>query len=134
MTDIVIVPYTEDARAFVYDSFVRSWVDAANGGNDAAPVNELAQMLFQVSAFNLPVLHRYLDKVLARSTTYIASAAELPNVYIGWMAANADTLEYVYVKRAARRLGIARDLMKHHGTPLTRQAMITWPWTERLTK
>ena len=128
---MLIVPMPDDARAFVVDSFVRSWADAARGGNDNIPPTELAQFLFRDAT---APLRRYIDVVLARSTTYVAMAEKSTSAYIGWMSANADTLEYVYVKRAARRLGIARDLMKHHGQPLTRQALVTWPWTSGLTR
>lgn len=126
--DIIILPATEDALPFIRDSFVRSWTDAASK-DDA---NELAQLLYRFGDRPAHALRYHLDIVLARSTTYVACAPESPSAYIGWMSATGDTLEYVYVKKAARRLGIARDLIKHAGC--TSQALVTWPWTERLTR
>lgn len=138
MTDIEVIKAPSSAYPFIRDSFLKSWYDAARGGRDREPVTELAQLMLRACeqappAFLYEAMDRYLEIMLARSRTLVAIAAESPSVYIGWLSANDDTLEYVYVKRDARRLGIARDLMRAAGTPLTRQALVTWPWTRRLT-
>jgi GNAT superfamily N-acetyltransferase len=129
MTDIVIRPYTPEAERFVVDSFVRSF----DGAAEAVPRKDATLAQLYALEAGRPPLYAYAALMLARSTTLLACPAESPNVYLGWMSASGDTLEYVYVKHSARRLGIARELINAGGA-ITRQAMHTWPWTRNLVR
>jgi hypothetical protein len=61
------------------------------------------------------------------SRCLVASHPERLDVIVGWGCARGSTLEYVYVKHAARRCGIARDLVTHLW--VRHVASFTAPWT-----
>lgn len=49
--------------------------------------------------------------LLSRSTVAVATMPEAPDVVLGWMAVEGDTLHYVLTKPRWRRLGIASFLL-----------------------
>lgn len=66
--------------------------------------------------------------VLVEGRCKVAVAEADPSVIVGWALARSKTLEYVYVKKDARRCGIAKELVVAL-LPIRRAGCTTWPWT-----
>lgn len=103
---IAIRPMIDSDRPFIFDSFRRSFDSSAGPNTRPYPVHCFAALL------DIGECH-------------VAVAADSPDVIIGWSLVIGTTLEYVYVKKDARRCGIARELVGH----VTRAACTTAPWT-----
>ena len=71
----------------------------------------------------------YAADALAKGVCKVAVASEAPDVLLGWALVRGNTLEYVYVKKAARKCRIASDLFHAFGPCVTRAATTTAPWT-----
>lgn len=79
---------------------------------------------------------RIVEWLLANHSTLIAVDPEAPNVIWGWVNGTSKTLNYVYVKHAFRKMGVAKTLILHanveqpylvtHLTPLVQQDNIIY--------
>lgn len=106
---IAIRDMVEGDRPFIFNSFMRSYDAAADTNTRPYPIHCFAHLL---------------DIGVCK----VACAAEHTDVIIGWALVVGRTLEYVYVKKDARRCGIARDLVRAIGD-VTRAGCTTAPWT-----
>lgn len=59
--------------------------------------------------------HLLLERVIARSTIWLAVDIVDPTVIFGFICTEGDTLHYLYTKRRFRGLGIARRLLAEAG-------------------
>lgn len=59
--------------------------------------------------------HLLLERIIARSTIWVACDMVDPSVIFGFICVEGDTLHYVYVKRRFRGLGVAGLLFKAAG-------------------
>ncbi len=62
--------------------------------------------------------HLLLERIIARSTVWVACDPEMPSVVYGFICVEGlDVLHYVYVKRRFRRMGIGGQLLSAAGMP-----------------
>lgn len=59
--------------------------------------------------------HVVLERIIARSVVHIACDASDPTVIFGFICTEGETLHYIHVKRAFRRLGVAKALLAAAG-------------------
>ena len=97
----VIVPFTEAARPFIMDTYVHSML--------TAPKRTLAAHLLMYS--NGRGLREWLSKCLEVGTCKLLVPLDKPDVYLGWALFRGSYLDFVYVKKDARKLGFGRDLV-----------------------
>lgn len=132
----------DPAEAFIGDTLVRSYSDAANGGRDGLKARELAHSLF--AELTEPIARKMMSGWLRARITEGARLwlAFVPDdadpMFVGWICASPGVLHYVYVKRNFRRKRIASSLLHDviaHGfdapRPLSSCSVMTWPWVER---
>lgn len=55
--------------------------------------------------------HKLIDALLRDATVLVATPQDDPDTILGWSVKSGDTLHYVYVKEAFRRLGIGKALV-----------------------
>lgn len=53
-----------------------------------------------------------IDRLLARSETLVATAAEVPDEILGYAVLEGDVLHFAYVKSVYRGMGIAKGLVR----------------------
>jgi len=116
---ISIVDFTEQARPFVMDSYVLSMRSAAKQKRD------LLQHV--VAESDGAGLREWLGKCLEVGRCVLATPFDRPDVYIGWALARVKRLDYVYVRKDARRLGFAKELLTGLG-PITSCAAPQQEW------
>jgi hypothetical protein len=115
VSDIEIIPYNELALPFVCDSYSNSLGSAAREpGAD-----------WRCACISQPAARAWLKTQLEH--VRLAVPRGRPEVYVGWCLVVGHTLEYVYVKHAARRFGVAKELLS--GQDIRHVGMTTWPWT-----
>lgn len=104
--DIVLRPFIPDDKAFVTQSWMRSYWDGAIARDHriAPPTYNLYQ-------------RRIIDDIVARPNAVgvIAHPQGDVDVIIGWIIFEVDdplrVVHYIYVKEAFRRLGIAKRIL-----------------------
>lgn len=143
----------DPAEAFIFDTLVRSYCDAANGGRDQGEPRELAHALFRelpehiARAVLKDWLHQQLGSGARLWLAYDDGDGEpgVEPLFVGWVCASPGQLHYVYVKRRFRRAGLAGELLLHAmlntkpepgkvgilNRPLRTCSIMTWPWVER---
>lgn len=130
----------DPAEAFIVDTLVRSYADAANGGRDGVEPRELAHALFRELPEHVArkTLKAWLyARLTAGARLWLAYDDGDPNepLFVGWVCADARSLHYVYVKRRFRKNGIAGSLiwgaMQGLGSRFGLYSINTWPWVER---
>lgn len=54
-----------------------------------------------------------IDRLLVRSHVIVANVKDEPNVILGYLAYDKDTIHYAFTKGAFRHLGVAKGLITH---------------------
>lgn len=129
----VVLP-GDPAEGFVFDTWVRSYLDAARGGRDQLPAIEpMHAVIRNMEPRAADRAIRSLFSSTARGATIWLACDE--DLYLGWCASSPGRLEYVYVKKNVRRHGLANQLIAHatteHRAPMRTVGLMTWPWVER---
>lgn len=57
-------------------------------------------------------MDKRIDRLLERSDTYVATAAEVPDEICGYAVLEGDVLHFAYVKSVYRGMGIAKGLVR----------------------
>ena len=122
--------FTENDRAFVYDSWLNSYCDAG-----------VALWGCNRSTF-FSRERRRIDSLLSRGAELkVATVIGEGSIILGWMCAEPPVLHYCYVKEAYRRQGVALQLLNAvglsavhlipctHWTPMAE--MLGKPWLRR---
>ena len=68
---------------------------------------------------------------------YVATLPDAPDEWIGWIAHHGDIVAYVYVREAARRMGVAAELLAYAAASAQVAAVRAATWTrgaDRLAK
>lgn len=89
----------EEDRAFVLDSWVRSYI----GKTDGDGYDDRGELRRDYT----PVVR----DLLSRCTVLVACLEDEPSAIVGWLAVEGDVLHYALVKPRWRKLGIARWLL-----------------------
>lgn len=119
-------------EAFVYNAWIRSYLAAAQGGDDKAPPVELAQCLARASNGSGDAAVRSWIQLLRKRgcRVWVAHPQGEPGLYLGFVAGRRFALDYLYVKRVMRRQGVGAALLHHAREALGFQdaSSATWPW------
>lgn len=97
--ELVLRPMRPEDRNYVLSSWLRSAAESLEFRRMARSV------FFRLYA---PVVVDMVD----RSTVAVATLPEAPDVVLGWLAVEGDTLHYVLTKPRWRQLGIATFLLR----------------------
>ena len=100
---ISIIDFTDAALPFVMDTYVHSMRSAAKQKR-----NLLQHVVAEADGAGL---REWLSKCLEVGHCVLATPFDRPDVYIGWALARAKCLDYVYVRKDARRLGFATEMI-----------------------
>ena len=101
----VVRPMAPDERAFVIDSWVRSYERLMRPHEPTWGLSRWAHV------------SRVAQWCMAHGAVRISSVAEHPDIVLGWCCFGKDRLDYLYVKAAVRRRGIASELLASVGVP-----------------
>jgi hypothetical protein len=92
----------EGDAGFIFDSWLKSYASS--------------RMAIALGAKYWDVGGAWVRAMVARSTVLVACDDEDPNVLLGWVACEPpERVHYVYVKHAARRLGVATGMLAAAG-------------------
>lgn len=120
MTDIPIAlrPATSEDMPFFYSATLQSHFYSSPSCSNVLP------------SIYYPEHKKTLQRLLERPSIFltIACLKDDPQVILGFMLSEAreNVLHYMYVKRAFRRFGVARELMKALGIELRRANVSHW--------
>ena len=92
-----------DDAAFVFSYWLRDYFERSRFAKG------ISKGLF------MQLHHLLLERIIARSTIWIACDPEMPAIAYGFICSEADTLHYLYVKRRFRRMGIGGLLLTAAG-------------------
>lgn len=98
----MIRPYAPGDESFVYSSWLKSYWDGY-----AAYISAMSPQTYWVEQ------RRLIARLFALPNTVVtvlASSTE-PDVIVGWVMTNGQTVHYLYVKDAFRQMGLARSLL-----------------------
>ena len=91
-----------DAIKFVANSWLKSYQEYVEKANDG---NMDSKVFFKTM---IPITNR----LMRRRRVIIAELADEDDCYVGWVCGAQGELCYVYVKKAYRRGGIAKELIR----------------------
>lgn len=66
---------------------------------------------------------------LLACTVYVATLPDSPAEWIGWIASLGDIVAYVYVREAARRMGVASELLAYAAAAAQVSSVRAATWT-----
>lgn len=104
---VMIRPITEADRAFIF----ASWLKGLRYGNSWY---ELIDKDLYFKVYN-----SIINQLLHRSETKIACLKEDPSVILGYAVIEKNRLHWLHVKKAWRKIGIARSLVPSNITTVT---------------
>ena len=122
MNAFILNDFSEAARAFVLDSYVRSMIDASKEPRDLVSHLVKAGLAGVGSG-----LRAHLTACLDVGKCQVATPIDRPDVFLGWALARGPHLDYVYVKKDIRGYGLARELVMAVG-PIARVGFVTRDW------
>lgn len=107
---VTLRPFRPADRAFIHDSFLRSF-----GGGTPKP-GEHSRGSAYAQGVPATVLHDMLDPLLVAWDVTVASAPDDPDELMGWICARKpDAVAWLYVKPQYRRAGLGAALLEHAG-------------------
>lgn len=120
----------DSKRAFIVDSWVSSYRDAARQEQDRGDAMQAFCARLRDGAY-YNVMREYVSAVLATSRVDVVEPE--PGIYAGWIATREGELEYLYVKTNFRRSGYATRMLDAASPTHYRLATRRWvvEWLER---
>jgi hypothetical protein len=111
-----------DLRVGYMDFIYANWLNSLRQGNDYFKLIDSVAYYLTYKKFLRLVLERPLTRIS------MASLADNPDVLLGFVVTEEQTLHYIYVPKESRHIGIARSLagMPKSFTHLTRTGMKIW--------
>lgn len=109
--NILIRPITETDLPFIF----ATWLKGLYHGNEF--YSKIKQDVFYAQ------YHKMIETILPKSMIKIACLEDEPDVIIGYCVFETDRLHWIFVKKAWRKLTIAKQLL--NDVPFTRVSHLT---------